>query len=431
MIKHLFVRRLAPVVCLLLLGACSSSSGSKSTSGNTPGVGGTASPTGIHPGYPTDIDQISPLVITTLAPDPIPFNGTDGKVHLAYELQIFNASPRPATMTTIETLEGGPTGEVLASLSADDLAARSLLVGPPLAQGETAVEIPGGRVALVLLDGVYDNRADVPPQITHRISATFAVSSDDDRVTALYPTQASQIGGVVTPRVESPLVIGPPVAGDHWLTTGSCCKLDGHRAFMMPIGGRMNGTERYGLEYVRLDVDAKPLIDKEAGLIGQTRGDPTKNESYLAWDQPVLAVADGIVVTVVSDVEDRPPGSFAEGLPLNNLTGNGVIIDLGNGVHAMSNHLRQGSVTVKVGDQVRRGQVIGRLGNSGNTFLPHLHFQMFRGIAPLAGDNVPFEIDRFVFDGELTSDGMTNPTPAGPRTNQYPLTESVTSYPPA
>jgi hypothetical protein len=48
---------------------------------------------GVAAGYPTDVDAFSPLLITTVAPDPIPVTGTDGKVHVAYELEVLNYSP--------------------------------------------------------------------------------------------------------------------------------------------------------------------------------------------------------------------------------------------------------------------------------------------------------------------------------------------------
>lgn len=408
------------LACAALVASCSSSAADPVT----PPTAGS----GVLPGYPTDVDQISPLLITTIAPDPIPFAGTDGKTHLVYELQVFNASPRAARLTGLQTLADGPDGKVLSSLSAEELAARTLQVGPAVDQTGPSVEIPGGRVGLVLLDGVYDDRGAIPAQVTHRIQATFVVSPDDDRVAQLYPTESNQVGGVVTPSSQTATVIGSPLAGADWFTTGSCCTLAGHRGFMMPLGGRMNGTERFALEYVRLDMDAPKLIDSEAGVMATFRGDPTRNESYLAWDQPVLAVADGTVVEAISDVADRPPGSFAEGLELTKLTGNGVIIDLGGGVHAMVNHLKQDSVPVKVGDKVKKGQEIGRLGNSGNSSQPHLHFQMFLGVAPLSGDNLPFVIDKLTYGGQVGDGGITFPTPAGPRTDQYPLAESVTSY---
>ena len=56
-----------------------------------------------------------------------------------------------------------------------------------------------------------------------------------------------------------------------------------------------------------------------------------------------------------------------------------MIIDHGNSEYSVMMHMQPGSVTVKVGDRVATGQVIGRLGNSGDAFGPHLHYQLQSG----------------------------------------------------
>jgi murein DD-endopeptidase MepM/ murein hydrolase activator NlpD len=59
--------------------------------------------------------------------------------------------------------------------------------------------------------------------------------------------------------------------------------------------------------------------------------------------------------------------------------GNCVIVDRGNSEYSVTMHMQPGSVAVKVGDRVAAGQVIGRLGNSGDAFGPHLHYQLQSG----------------------------------------------------
>ncbi len=112
------------------------------------------------------------------------------------------------------------------------------------------------------------------------------------------------------------------------------------------------------------------------------------------------------------------------------------MLDIGNGVYAFYAHLPPGGATVKVGDKVTRGQVIGRVGNSGNTTEPHLHFHLMRSPAPVTGDNVPFEIDSFTFAGSMVLTavpfvGFTPGPDPGPRTNQLPLEASVVDFPAA
>jgi murein DD-endopeptidase MepM/ murein hydrolase activator NlpD len=73
--------------------------------------------------------------------------------------------------------------------------------------------------------------------------------------------------------------------------------------------------------------------------------------------------------------------------------GNHVVLDLGKGVYAVLAHLQRGSVSVSPGQRVRRGEVIGRCGNSGNSTEPHLHFQLQDHRVPLIAAGVPFTFE--------------------------------------
>ena len=402
-------------VCTLLLTACTAA---------MPVSAPTPSPNGALPGFADNVDEISPLVLTTLTPDPIPFAGTDGKVHLAYEIQVLNAGPRPATLTKLQTLSNGPKGKVIAEIDAPELAVQTTLVGD-LSVGNV---IPPGRTALVVLDTRFDAKKDVPAALIHRISATFATSPSDDRLAKLYPTEATQFGGSVITSTDSVLTIGPPLTGNNWVTIGSCCELAGHRGFILPMGGRLNATERFGLDMIQIDTHRERLVDEATGALASFTGDPKVATNYFAFGEPVLSVADGTVIGVKNTFVDHPVEGFSEGLQMADLTGNYVIIDVGNGISAMVNHLVQGSVTVKVGDKVARGQRIGKVGNSGNSTQPHLHFQMFRGSAPLMGENVPFQFNNFTLVGGM-HDGLYVTDGAGPQSKKYPLVNSITDYP--
>jgi hypothetical protein len=105
------------------------------------------------------------------------------------------------------------------------------------------------------------------------------------------------------------------------------------------------------------------------------KGDPLKNNSYYAFGKNILAPADGTVVTVVNDIKDNEPVGV---MNPNQATGNNVVIDHG-GEYSHLAHLKKGSVTVKPGEKVKKGDVIGQTGNSGNTSEAHLHFQLSDG----------------------------------------------------
>jgi hypothetical protein len=110
------------------------------------------------------------------------------------------------------------------------------------------------------------------------------------------------------------------------------------------------------------------------GADGKThRGDGARNQDYLAYGQEALAVADGTVAVVVDGVPENP--RLGDGDKYF-VPGNHVALDLGGGEFAMYMHLVPGSIAVKVGQRVKAGEVVGRIGNSGNSTEPHLHFQL-------------------------------------------------------
>ncbi|HEY0157620.1 MAG TPA: M23 family metallopeptidase [Thermoanaerobaculia bacterium] len=123
------------------------------------------------------------------------------------------------------------------------------------------------------------------------------------------------------------------------------------------------------------------LVDERGSM---HRGDGEKNEEWYGFGQPILAPADG---TVVLARGDQPDGTKSQRAPLDRdavmkdvsmLFGNVVIIDHGSGEFSVLGHMRQGSVPVKTGERVKRGQKIGELGASGDAMFPHLHYQLQR-----------------------------------------------------
>jgi murein DD-endopeptidase MepM/ murein hydrolase activator NlpD len=99
------------------------------------------------------------------------------------------------------------------------------------------------------------------------------------------------------------------------------------------------------------------------------------NTDYYAYGKEILAVADGEVTTVIDGVPENEPGTKNP----TYLAGNMVMIRHAPNLYSMYAHLQPGKTTVKVGAKVKRGNVLGLCGNSGNASEPHLHFQLEDG----------------------------------------------------
>ena len=112
------------------------------------------------------------------------------------------------------------------------------------------------------------------------------------------------------------------------------------------------------------------VIADSSGL--QYRGEGLELTDYYCYDKPVVAVADGVVEYVENGIRDNITGE----VNLVKNWGNTVIIKHADYLYSKLSHLRAGSVTVKEGDKVVQGEVIGHCGNSGRSPYPHLHFQM-------------------------------------------------------
>ncbi len=118
----------------------------------------------------------------------------------------------------------------------------------------------------------------------------------------------------------------------------------------------------------------KHALDFEvAGTDGKTyEGDGERAQDYHCYGLPVLAPSDATVVRVVDDVEDNPIGQ----VNLHQNWGNYVLLHHGQGVYSLMAHLQPGKTTVFEGQTVRRGDELGRCGNSGRSPVPHLHFHL-------------------------------------------------------
>lgn len=160
-------------------------------------------------------------------------------------------------------------------------------------------------------------------------------------------------------------------------------------------------AQRYAYDFVVAD----------AALM-RHRGAGNALAEYLCHGLPILAPADGEVVAVRDGVRDAPrPGSGWLDFLAGDFRGNHVIIKHAEGEYSLLAHLIPGSIAVRKGERVQRGQAIGRCGNSGHSSEPHLHFhvQDHPNFWIAAGVPVRFEDRPFLTRGEHVAPMQEHP----------------------
>jgi murein DD-endopeptidase MepM/ murein hydrolase activator NlpD len=135
-----------------------------------------------------------------------------------------------------------------------------------------------------------------------------------------------------------------------------------------------NAQQWYALDLQRPDAEKK-----------LARNDGQKNEDHFAWEQPVVAPADGLVVSVVNGIPDHGPDHRDRYF----IPGNTVVLDHGGGEFSMLAHFREGSIVVKPGQRVKQGALLGKVGNSGNSSGPHIHWHLANDADPSRGHGLP------------------------------------------
>jgi murein DD-endopeptidase len=240
----------------------------------------------------------------------------------------------------------------------------------------------------------------------------------------------------VAVRNQRPVVLNPPLRGGPWVAIYDPMLIGGHRTAIYAINGRARIPARFAIDWVKLDDNAK-----------RARGDESQVANWYGYGAEVLAVADATVVEVMDDLADNP--SFGKKsqtpMPLENVSGNYVCLDLGGGRFVFYEHLKHGSIRVKAGDHVKSGQVLALLGNSGSTSSgPHLHFHVGDAKSELAGEGLPYVFKNFdvpgvfksieAFEGIETGESgqrwdAAPPGAGGARTNELPAPKTVVSFP--
>ena len=296
--------------------------------------------------------------------------GSDDQRHLVYELRLANPTPTAVNLAKVEVIDAA-TGKTLLEAGHDYLATRLSIGGR---RGAEASYLTVGQFGVLFLHVPLATSANVPRAIAHRISGLL-----------LQPNKEFTITVGETPVIDAnPVLLGPPLIGKGYLAGDGCCDSIRHVRALLPLNGRFALAQRFAIDWEQVD-DQNRLV----------KGDLSKVENYTIFGKDVIAVADGTVVATRNDLPEQPPGKLPDNLPIDQADGNFVVLDIGNGAFALYAHMQPGSVKVARGAKVKVGDVLGKVGNTGNTSAPHLHFHVMDGPSPLQSNGIPYIINHF------------------------------------
>jgi hypothetical protein len=319
-------------------------------------------------------ENMTPLLLE-VQDAPVPFRGSDGLVHLVYELWMTNFSSAEVSVEKVEVL-GADT--VLQSLDAAAIAGQLQAAG----RRESAGRLAGSAQGLLFLHLTLAAGAAIPTHLSHRVTV-HANAAPPGR------QEITETGGEVTVDRQPVVSINPPLHGEGYVSADSCCDAVRHTRAALPVNGRVWLAQRYAVDWEELDAQGRIYA-----------GPREKLESYTIFGKPVVAVADAIVASVTDGLAEQTPGKYPTNISLDEADGNSVILDLGEQHYAMYGHMQPGTIQVRVGQRVGAGQLLGLVGNSGNSVAPHLHFQVNDKASPLASNGLPYEITDFQITGK-------------------------------
>jgi murein DD-endopeptidase len=326
--------------------------------------------------------------VEVLCPSP-PIPVTIGKNRvLVYELHLTNFDVVPLTLKRISIFAARENSDPLATLEGEKLSTAMIRIGAPMMMsggssaggGNSRTLDPGGRNVVFLWIDLPANQS-VPANLRHQLVFSSTPAGTDKPGDATLEDFSVAVDQSPVP------VLSPPFDGGIWLAGDGPTNSSDHRRGIFAIGGHIYSPERFAIDWVKV------------GPNGDSRHDGTsKNENWWGWQEPVLAVADGEITGVVDEYPDNTPRVLPPAT-LDNIAGNHIVLQIARDRFVTYAHLQQGSIKVRMGDHVHRGEVLALLGNSGNTTGAHLHLQVTDRNSVLQSQGVPFVFAAFTYLG--------------------------------
>lgn len=337
----------------------------------------------ICPGQPTQktsvlSSQAAIAIRVSQPPKPVRIQG---QINLVYELYLTNFSTRALCLKQLQILDE-KNSHVISILDQSELQTRFVTLDSKADTLKTT-RLKPGSLATIYLEVPFMS-SQLPSGLIHRL--TF--SHCGDPAEQFLVVQAHRTPLVTDP----PLVLSAPLGSGPWAAVYNPSWERGHRRVIFTIDGRARIPDRFAIDFVKLD---------QAGQLAV--GDQNTIANWYSYGVAILAVADGVVASTRTDFAESSTLSAHPKYGPEQATGNYVSIRVGPDQYAFYEHLQPGSIRVKPGQAVRKGDVIGRIGFTGQSTGPHLHFHVATADSPLGAEGVPFVFDRFMLVGSYAN----------------------------
>lgn len=307
-------------------------------------------------------------------PTPFPF---ENKKYLAYELELINNHNEPIEIEKL-IVSDEVSHEIMASYNIKTL---EMSFFDSNNTSISANALSKGIKGLIFIWVEFSDDVVLPLVLENKLIGRVGSKS------------FSKKGPRVLVPDAKPVVLGAPFKESaRWFAANGPSASSSHRKAVPPIPGPLFLAQRFAIDWIYVNKQGHSFKNNGAS-----------NEDWYGYGKELIAVADGMVTEIRDEIPENKPGSRAVKIDVKTVLGNSVSLLIGDNQLAVYAHLIPGSLKVKAGDKVKKGQLLGKLGNSGNSDAPHLHFHLVNGKDPLFSEGQSYVLDSFEMLGKNES----------------------------
>ena len=314
--------------------------------------------------YQTTVDMRIPFV-----PAPTVING---KPCIYYELHITNFANDSLRVNKLSVLNATDSSAIF---NVDEIHLKGRVKRAGIsAEGDNMILPPGSFSIIYLELNLPVSKTGI--HLVHQLA--FNLFNGNKKTAVLVK------GALIEIMPKTPLIIGSPLNGGPWAAIYEPSWATGHRRVFYTVNGTARLPGRFAIDFIKLDNNGRYVSNN---------GDTIRN--WYGYGNDVLAVSDGVIASVKNDFPESTTLSSYQSPSPENAMGNYISINIGSNQFVFYEHLKPGSIKVKPGQKVKKGEVIASLGFTGQTTGPHLHLHIATENSPLGAEGIPFEFEHF------------------------------------